>query len=320
MTYEMQFATWVIIAVGAGVILTSAAVATGAPRDQALIAALVAAGVVSLVGVVFYCGTESVDGCLGPFNVMKTNCAWRPSIVFDIDFYTIVAGCLCLAILVSGFAALSVLALRLRRTTRADDGTAGCVVGALPTRARLGAIAAAVTVLLLIAGSYYDPAASKAPALAARTASSGPLPDAAAPAATSDEVAGAQIWAWLNLGGSDAMNQLMSAWNSFYNAYGAIADASSADIAAVFSARIPPSCQQLTQATENAEAYFGFPVAPGTASWAKILTAFQAFSSACETFVQQQASDASDNAVTAAAVSAGDDLIALKKSLNEGQP
>ncbi|MFJ8389408.1 M56 family metallopeptidase [Streptomyces sp. NPDC094438] len=309
--YELRFITWVIIAICGAAILTSVAVALRGQRRFALLTALIAGAVASMIGLAFHCTLATVDGCLGPLNVQSTQCAWRPAQALNNGLMMAVGDVLCLGVLIAALAAAAISAARSLRsgTPPGHHPPADVEDGDVARRLvhwRVATAAVAAVAIAAIASTYYRPPHNPANVSAATTAQNGPAPDVPVGGSTPTAVAAIQLQAWQAVGGHHLAGSLVSAEQAFYNAFGAVSDAPEADAMTVFNAKIPPTCTELSRATRNAEAFFPVPIAAGQKLWSKTIKQFRIFAAACDTAVKQQATGASLGTLTTAHNDAAD--------------
>jgi Zn-dependent protease with chaperone function len=281
---ELAYATWCIIMPSAVAILTAAVVAAYGERRWYLLRALVAGGLAALSGFAAEYLLQSVQGCLGTFNVLTPVCQWRPATPWPLAETTL-GYVLGPAIVLAGVAAILTGAVRWHPSRAARQPARAAAAGPRGRAARLAVIAVVslVTVGLIGADTVRSTLVNQGPAAPAADAAQIEKPPAPVPPQT----ARLQLQAWLAFGGNALERETVSAERDFGDALNTLAHSSPRRAALVFQNDMPPACARFARLADQARAYFPVPIGAGQRLWARAVAGFGATVTACQTMLRR---------------------------------
>lgn len=289
---EVGYTTWAIIVPGGAAILTAAVVAAFGEQRYYLLRGLVAAGIAALSGFAAEYLLQTVDGCLGPFNVMTPACHWLPAAPWP-DATNTLGYLLGPTIVLAGVAAILAGAIRQRRgrpvrLARPSRHTAR--VAGPRSRSRLVRVVAIAIIGLAAAGlisvdtvqSGLSSQGDGVPSAVATGIEKRPAAGQVQP-----QTARLQLRAWLQFGGRALADETASDETAFGNAVGALARASHQRAAWVFRTQIPPACARFNRLVDRARAYFPVPIPAGQRLWAHAVAEFRTTVLACRILMRE---------------------------------
>ncbi|MFJ8387820.1 M48 family metallopeptidase [Streptomyces sp. NPDC094438] len=302
--FQLAHLMWPILVICGAMALTAAVVS--AVTDSAwLLAGLVAAGITALLGAGGTYLLMSTDGCLGPLNAMTSTCRWWPDVAWPLVRIEL-AYTLALGTLAAGLAAFAGRGARLlrRRFWRAGQHPTARPTAQRPLRrawqrgARV-AVAAVVaagvgTTVLTVQTAGSTAGSSRPPELMLDQSTSAP----------SESMARIEGQAWAAVGGLDHVNALRVAERGYTTAFEAGAKSTSDAQFATAMGELNTTCDGLTRATKEAEAYFTVPNPTGQKVWSTVLTRYQRLAGACRDLATRP-----DSATAKAATAAHQDAV-----------
>ncbi|ANP51738.1 Zn-dependent protease with chaperone function [Streptomyces griseochromogenes] len=281
--YAFSYAIWSLWAIVAGTAVAAALAAASA--QFRLPAALVAAGMSSLLGLAGATALISIDGCIQPLDVLNTGCAWRPAWqqLQPGNTFSLVAHSTLLMAPVTA-AAVTVVAALLRPAWRAIRAN-GAMSAPRPTagppstesRSRLAGSAvsavgisavALATASVLIAGdakAFVTPMSRGiTPSVEANFRQTSGLQDLPA----SPYLRRQQVHAWYRLGGRYLLKHAINDANSMVTQLRSTMRNNRLYITATSMTRMRPVCQDIRNvASWEPGAYFQVPDLTAEKSW-----------------------------------------------------
>ncbi|MEU4894849.1 M48 family metalloprotease [Streptomyces sp. NPDC044780] len=237
-----------------GAMVVAAWVAGAGDRTYRLLTGLVTAGVTALLGLLWSFLLASADGCLGRLDIAYDTCGWRPHEGWT---STVDPG---LGVLGLGMFTVAAAMLVLAGLPRRRPAPPAEVPDTAAGRRRL--LVAAVWGVALAFASTSE---------LALTEVSSVTPDGTTPsrvrvlAATSPRIHTVRVLAWLRYGGSEHLDGIGHAENTFTTAA-----TRASDYGAVV-ARVRPICQDIERRVADARHYFPVPDEKGHRYWTTFL-------------------------------------------------
>ncbi|WP_371495520.1 M48 family metalloprotease [Kitasatospora sp. NBC_00374] len=289
---------WTIVAIWAGVAVTSAVVAATARRLW-LPRALVASGVASSAALAGQFVLGAADGCLGPLRAMGDSCLWVPGGV--LPALPLLAGAVVPAVfgaalvaVAAGWAANTVRAcVRAPRPRRAPGLPADPV--ARP-RTRAGLVAGRAGAALLLVTAVLGPATALSGDRHSGPAAATPAPPPRA--ATSERVRSFQLIAWFALSGRADILELTSDYGEFekeFRRLEAAANDPRQQLVRIDGERLRPVCTALAEHATEAVRHPGIPDAGLDDPWQSWLTTTRQAGQGCVDLLDRPGDDREKN-------------------------
>jgi hypothetical protein len=303
--FSIMFLGYLVLCVAAGM-AASAAVSAAVTRAHGLTAAMVSAGVASLVGLGGVYGLAGSNGCIPPLTILATRCAWRPNGGWDAVYASPALDWTLGSVLAVGLAMLVLAAAALLRAVRSALGQAGRPArtarpaGPPPSprvqRRRLVASVASVlvvtvgaTTLLVVTFAANSGGGLFLSSFENGTAASRQEFDAALPkpGRPSAAILRMQTIAWLDVGGLKLGKELYSRLGDVQTALTTAADRLRGHTFSLHGldgvlAPVDAACVHLLAVDRRLEAFFPVPDATLNSPWRKELTEIGVGTAACE--------------------------------------